>query len=529
MWTVGQQATQAGEQQGEGGAQGAEQGGNASAGVAGAFQHTGKLPPVATGSAAGGPSASERAFDGAPLGTGDGPPPGAGGAADAPEVAAARDLLQRARPIWTEPVEDPRQLLSAAQRVIEGARGASDPAVAQALLGLVRTYAGEYAQVKDAISQAEAELAHRAPAQHAAPAAPVAAGFDWTTLLVAGKHGTGAPGQVSGEQRAQLQAIAAGRPARLDAELARLGTRLNDSRWKPYAGNHGWMYEGDQGAATVTRQSDRILDLAVQELFAGKSVEAYVNGVVTYDGTVSVGSGWANGMAAEYVRRWLATDPAARAALLAAGFAVTADNQFAAIDNSGHIVVGAPAMAYLRDHQNGKLLDVLSGLMGQPGSAQKAMDAQIEMVKVHIVEPLERNGVAKAMAGWPAGSVQAAIHLGNWDPAGGPIVNPNDFKATGGDPLKLVRAFAKNMAPWIKKPNGALILGGSMNTSFPLQGHMERWGGGGLASAVYGTRKLHMTLQEAGSDPALAGHVLVVGPGAAPNAPGKVDLYDTGP
>ncbi|MEO8548441.1 MAG: hypothetical protein ABI678_00635 [Kofleriaceae bacterium] len=447
-----------------------------------------------------------------------------------PTVAGARQLLQQ-----TEP--DPTRQLLAIRRVLEQAEIAP-PKLAIQILRLLIPFGADYPGVANVIASRLSRFEAPTPRRDPAPAptdAPVIEenalklSFDWTVLLAHGKSGTNAPGTVTPEQHAKLVAIAANRPALLDAQLQRLGSRLDARQWKPYGGGHGWGYAGNANAAPVPAQKDRILDLAVKELFTGKSVEAYVNSVVTYDGTLSIGSGWANNNAAEFVRRWLASDPEVRAALVEAGFSVTADGQFAAVDDSGNILVGGEAFSFLRAQKNGKILDYLSGLMEQKSSAPLAMDAGISMVKSTIVDRLEKNGVAQAMSTWSDEAVQAAIHLGNWDFAGGPAANPNDFKATGGSPLKIVQAFAKNMAPWIKQPNGALLFGGSGNTAKPLSGHMERWAGGVLATAVRSTVRLNMTLAEAGEDSTLAGHVLVVEGDVFPGSKERVWIWDTGP
>jgi hypothetical protein len=125
--------------------------------------------------------------------------------------------------------------------------------------------------------------------------------------------------------------------------------------------------------------------------------------------------------------------------------------------------------------------------------------------------------------------VRAAIHLGYWDFAGGAVANPSDYRATSGDPLKLVHAFAKNMRPWIGAPNHALIVGNHAVTQQPMVGHIDRFADGYCGAAVASHPIVHATLDELAADPARAGHVLVMIGAVDPKAPGTHAFYDTGP
>ncbi len=352
-------------------------------------------------------------------------------------------------------------------------------------------------------------------------------GYDWTALVSYNKKdGSKASETISDEDRAKLKEIAAKRPAVLDSELARLGSRVK--KWVPYGGTEGWQYAGNSRAAKVPGgQSDRLLRLAAEELYTGPSLEAYFNAIVTYDGTLSIGAGFADSEAAEYVHRWLAKDPAARAALLGAGFAVSAHREFLAIDNDGSIVTGGAAKKFLRSKENGDILDYLSGLMEQPGSADKAMDAQMSLLEEDFIDEIT-SGLRSAMMGWPDDAVRAGMHMSYWDPAGGPIKNPNDFSATGGDPIAMVKMFGKNMKKYIRQGNGAYVIGASGNTKFPLEGHLARWGHEYLAGPIESCATVEMTFEEVGSDPALANHVLVLSGKVKPTAPGKHTFFDLG-
>ncbi|HUJ62448.1 MAG TPA: hypothetical protein VLX92_28290, partial [Kofleriaceae bacterium] len=307
---------------------------------------------------------------------------------------------------------------------------------------------------------------------------------------------------------------------------AELGTRLGADQWKPYHGNHGWMYGGP--AQPMPTSDDRVTRLAIGELFAGTAQEGTPSSINTYDGTVTIGSGWADSNAADYVHRWLALEPASREKLRAIGFAVTDDQQFAVVDNTGHVLVGARAHAFLRDRANGGVLDYLAALLEQPGSAPHAMQAQVGELERYAIDRLKRNGVHDAMATWSDDAIRVAIHFGGWAFAAGPATNPRDYIASGGDPLKMLHAFATHMRREIGRPNGALVVGASAHTASPLAGHLDRWGNGIVATAIRGTTRIEATLAEVSTDPAYAGHVLVIEGASSADPNVKLELWDTG-
>jgi hypothetical protein len=376
-----------------------------------------------------------------------------------------------------------------------------------------------------------------ASATSAGPSAPAPKfdGYDWTSLVsyvpakkkVAGHSEVGPT--ISDEDRAKLRAIAMTRPAILAAELHRLGSRLGNDQWKSYkkGTKHGWGYGGESNSTPET--SDRVTQLAMKELYAdAKTLEAKgFNAIVTYDGTLSIGAGFADSMAAEYVHRWLAQDSGARAALLGAGFAVTSHREFLAIDETGAILCGNPARQYLRVQANGGLLDYVAGLMSQEGSAEKAKDAQMSLFMDTFITPLKPN-VKAAMTSWTDEyAVRAAMHLAYWLPAGGPVNNPNDFTATGGNAVAMAKMFGKNMGARLRQDNGCFIIGANEQTDAPM-GHFGRMGRGFLAMGIKTCPKIEMTFAQAGAAPELAGHVLCVATDDLHTSKAVITFYDLG-
>ncbi|MFT3694052.1 MAG: hypothetical protein QM831_12985 [Kofleriaceae bacterium] len=459
-------------------------------------------------------------------------------------VKDSRDALSRSD-------LDTGHQLEAIRKVIELASYES-AAVAEQLLQLVAPFGAKYSGVARLVDARMADLAQQkkpvavttAPATTIpgtvstsatpsttgsaiatpSPLVATAGAFDWTTLIVKDKLGTHASSTISSADQAQLAAIAAGRPARLAAESARNGRKLKSKDWVPYLGNHGWMYSGDPKAASYKPTGDAVLDAGAREIFVGgvtgKSIEATQSGVVTYDGTLSIGSGWANGAAADYVHRWLAKDGAARDALLQAGFTITNDGKFAVIDETGKILVGEAARAFLRDRaRGGDILDYVASVLEQPGHADLAMQAQTEKLKHDTIDAIQEP-LKSALATWPTRSVAALIHLNHWLPRGG-VMNKNDYTKSAGDPMKMIHVFAVNLTDYTKQANGAFVLGATGLTGSPYNGHFDRFGDELFKPVLDAITPVHMTFAQAGSEARWADHVLMV--------KGQVDGKAVGP
>ncbi len=458
-----------------------------------------------------------------------------------PDLGALVELLERAG-------ADPDRRRDVIERVLEVA-ARSEPQLANDLCELVARYAND-PMTAHAVVEGQRKIRQRidqqpggngggsihaiAPRAEATAPPPATGGFDWTSLIVHDKRGWHAPATYTPADQAKLTAIAAARPARLAAESKRLGSTQNPGSWVSYAGgaSHGWQHskKGDAGKAVVT--GDAVVDAATKELFqggdTGSSIEATAGGVVTYDGTVSIGSGWANGMAVEYLRRWFAKDPSARALLTEVGFSVTADDHFAVVDDGGAILTGSSAHAFLRAKPNGGILGYVSGLIENEDHNTQAMTAQTELLRdtvtSRIKEPLKT-----AIRGWPPHAIAFAIHLNQWDPAGGPVINPRDYAATGGDPIKMVHAFAVNMKSYVHQANGAYVLGASWNTATPLSGHLERFGDGYANAALMSHARFKATFAEVCTNPSYNDCILIVEGAVKPKGPGDHWFRNTGP
>jgi hypothetical protein len=382
---------------------------------------------------------------------------------------------------------------------------------------------------------------------HAVPAGRMI-GDDWTTLLARTQDNKTASASVAPEDHTKLVDIAAYRRANLAGELKRLGgdfevsSNPHTSDWQ----GTGWQHTGDHTAGYTAHDNaqDRMLQLALDELFNGTdSKEGYYNGIVTYDGTISVGSGWANsaqgGEAGMYVARWLASDPGPKQQLLHMGFAVAPNNTFAVVDDGGAILVDGDAFKWLRQKDHGSVLAYLSRLMEQPGSKAKAMETQVSMVQTEKLDKFKGSALYREMSDpklWSPDAVRAAIHLGNWDlaaapwgPRGAEYLNTNH-----GDGLYLVHAFAKLMASHgVRQPNGALVLGSTGNTETPMQ-NFGRWANRHLSKAVNGKRagnEIKASFASIGSKvdhPKLAGKVVVLDDPVKEGTAGDHTFIDTG-
>lgn len=457
-----------------------------------------------------------------------------------PEITRVRDLLIQLDPSYADPTStrgstDPAaedRLLDVIRQVLDRARQ-SDPELARRYLDLVRRYgiAEKYPVVATAIAEIERSLAHVPPPTTAGggSAAPAAsAGFDWSTLI---SHGHVAV--PSAAEHTQLAAIAAARPAKVAAARAARGQHLHKRVAYQGVEGAGWQYSNPANPGAQVATGDRVLDAAANELFHGGqdgktgSIEATAGGVVTYDGTLSIGSGWANGAAADYVGRWLDKDPAARALLLDLGFTITADHTWAVVTSTGQILVGEDARTYLRAESDGGILDVISGLIEDPAHNSLAMAAQTDKLQNDTIGAL-KDPIKTAMQTWTREQIGAAIHLTHWNPQGGPVVNPNDYAKTGGDPLRMIHAFAVDMHRYVQKPNGAYVLGADVFTAQPITGHFDRFGDGLFLPAIAAATAFDATFDEVATNPAYAGHVILVDGAVKAGAPGTHRFRDFG-
>lgn len=414
----------------------------------------------------------------------------------------------------------------------------ADPArleVAHRLAALLATEATTF----PALTQVVADIDQRVAALGKAVAASPGATFSWTSLITAGGHAAAAPATVGPANQAQLNAIVARR-----AGLPK-GPTLT---WidEPRRGYVGWKYAG-QVATPPRPATGRIHKLAMREFGLG---EGGVGAVVTYDRTLSLGAGFATEASPQWMRAWLDADPAGEALLVGAGFWITHDNQFAAINDAGTILVGWPAKMYLTGNPshgdktagNPALLSFVASVIEAPASAPQAAQAQVDWVRKREVDAISSGLRTEMETTWPDEAIASGLHLVHWLPAGGLVAHPGLYIGTNGDALAVGKAFVKTLAanyPVDVKRNstgpGPLIIGANGQTSGVVSHYYAAFGTAVPGKAGYlkrgvdaSARRFTMSVNQTLADATLAGRVIYVADAYDGDPSVPIGLLDVG-
>jgi hypothetical protein len=380
--------------------------------------------------------------------------------------------------------------------------------------------AGPVAGVLDPPAQAPPSSAPAPPSQaKPAPMREPEAPFWWPKL--AGRKEPPSP-----EEQAKLSAIVDHRNSLSVRPELRTETR-------EYGGkaSTGYKYAG-VSATPTSPATDPLHKIALAEYGQG---EGGVSAVVTYDKTLSFGAGFADAVAAQWIRAWFDNDRGAELAFADAGMSVTADSKWLAVDDTAKVISGEPARQFIRGSP--KLLSLYMTVTEEQEHTRLAAQAQQDWVKHWEIEKLPA-ALRAEMLTRPRGAVASALHLAHWLPVGGPIMNGAAYVGTQGNAVAIAKAFARGLAnndpASFKGANGAIVVGATVQTSTAVsyyfgdfgrgagdQGYLKR---GVLASAA----RLTKSVDEAKSDPSLAGHVLYLA-GAWPNKNDvPVELLDLG-
>lgn len=295
----------------------------------------------------------------------------------------------------------------------------------------------------------------------------------------------------------------------------------------------GYQYGGKKAAAP-TPATDPLHKLALAEFGLG---EGGVSAVVTYDKTLSFGAGFADASAAQWMRDWLDKEPGVEADFAAVGFHVTKGGKWAAVDDTGAILVGEPARQFVRNSP--QILSLYMTVSESKGETETAAQAQQDWIKVHEIERLPP-GLKKEMEAWPPGAAASALHLAHWLPAGGPIISPNRYVGTGGDGAAIAKGFAEglattaSLAAGLVGANSAIVIGSTTQTSAAVSHYFAQFGlgakdAGYLKRAVEASATtLTMSVEDAKTDPALTDHILYLAKAYSGKPKDVVEILDLG-
>ena len=339
----------------------------------------------------------------------------------------------------------------------------------------------------------------------------------------------------SADEQAALKALVTARKA--------LPVRAEFTKKRGYGDKPETGYQwAAAGVGTIPAETDRLTRLALQEFHM---LEAGVSAVVTYDGTLSLGAGFADVMAAAWVRTWFDADPAAERKFEAAGMSVGPGGEWIVVNDADPpaVVRGEPARQFIRESP--QLLSLFADVAASPDHLAKASDAQTSRISDGINRiPAD---LRKEFASWDDGLVAATLHLMWWLPAGGPTGSPNRFRGASNNAFAVAKGFASGLAGtrdsnlWHAgpRPTSARVIGATKMTAGIITHYFQRFGGGAgpgnggiLRRAVAANASLiNKSVDGAMDDASLDDHVLLVASGdtgAPPSRDATVPMYDLG-
>ncbi len=334
--------------------------------------------------------------------------------------------------------------------------------------------------------------------------------FDWTTVK-----------EPTAEQRRQLIAIAqtrAAMPARTSGD-SRKGLARDDSH-AGYPGGYKYTPKGGRPP------EDRRMQIIMKELWER---ENGVAGIVTWDGTFSLGPGLANGSAAQAMVKWQSNSVVANA-LRGAGVWAK-DNWWIAVTDAGDVVGGNPALQILRNSI--PLMSMIMDLAEDPEHGK-----QLDLAEQDWIRDKHLKNLPKGAEAWADVPFVCAVHINHGYPAYG-WCNAGlggIYLEEGQSGAHIARAFAKaHVAAKGNKPlaNGAIAEGVNVNGKRMVREWMPSFGGGMgdagyLIKGVKSGRALRMSLDELEASTELAGHIVYVTGGDVKNHTAPLEMFDLG-
>lgn len=242
----------------------------------------------------------------------------------------------------------------------------------------------------------------------------------------------------------------------------------------------GYMYPGDPSALKSGSKVSNLEKLAMKELM-GEGGPTAVNTYDTNKPPLTLGAGFLQDNAIEWMSTWLGRDPAARRRFLEAGLDI-AGGKIQAVQADGTIVTGKPAMAVFA--ASPKLLSLFMTVGEDPASLPEAVKAQQEWIRQHHVIAAAREAEA---AGWSNEAIAVSMHINHWLFAFGWGTNKGAYLATGGDMLKIVKTFGRLAG--VAEGSATVVGNGDNQCTTPFSGsHFDAFGKGADASGIAKTR-----------------------------------------
>ncbi|MBB5956011.1 hypothetical protein FHS29_002592 [Saccharothrix tamanrassetensis] len=288
---------------------------------------------------------------------------------------------------------------------------------------------------------------------------------------------------------------------------------------KPMPGG-GFQYAGDTGAFRSPSAS-RLERIARDEILH----EGGPTAVNTFDNNrppLTLGAGFLQQTAIGWISTWLGGDPASREKFRLAGLDV-GGGKIQALQADGSVVEGAAAMGVFA--ADAHLLSLFMTTGEDPAAKTKVVDAQVAVIRANHI-----NAAAQAAdkAKWSDTAIAVCMHITHWLPAFGWGANKDEYLATNGDLLAIVKTFGRLAG--VTRGSGAVIVGnGDNRCTTPFSGsHFDVFGAGvgqpGAArtAAVGAGTKITSSLEEIDESEDNKGQLLFrLGPPA--NRTAKVD------
>ncbi|HEX9094881.1 MAG TPA: D-alanyl-D-alanine carboxypeptidase family protein [Candidatus Dormibacteraeota bacterium] len=379
---------------------------------------------------------------------------------------------------------------------------------------------GDHLEIKPSSAPEVATLPPAAPTVAAPkPAAPepAAAGpaaLDWLKVLPYAKrdkkqritpkaYGVNVPALELTPLTAEQQQVV----EQIRGHRAKLPSLLADKN----VGKQGVSYH-DSVQASETATPKELQDASAPGSRARKLVwdevrkEGGLDSLNTYDSEIVT---WGKGFSAkshsmnDVLLTMFKSDPEAKAMLLQAGIALTANDWMVVNGESGAIETGDNALRLLQfDRQ---LLSVFITLGSDPKHSAHALEAQWAWIRKRTAN------VPEYAYDWPADSIQLMAHLSQWMPAlrWGSV----DYKATGGEIYQIILVYLRHFLYVVRgaeapKPgSGAHLISATWDMVSP--GHRFYAFAGGAGITAIKANAGVVTAAQVDSDTGLAGHIVI--------------------
>lgn len=192
---------------------------------------------------------------------------------------------------------------------------------------------------------------------------------------------------------------------------------------------------------------------------------------------LTLGAGFAGPNMITWMGNWLSADKGAEATFRGVGVDVT-PARFRAVQGPGVLVEGAAAQKVMATSK--ALLSAFMNAAEAAGSASKSVEAQVVQLKtLHLVDAAK---TANKTPSWSEAAIAVCVHIQHWLSAHGWGSHKDEYLATKGDILQIVKTFGRLAGKSLA--NGAIVAGNGVD-AHPFAGdHFDRFGAGVGAAGI---------------------------------------------